>query len=335
MLAVIIAGSLWDPRYLRSHKGGVLGYSKHEAAIVESEHIGNNTRIEAFAHILAGATIGEDCTVSDHVFIENDVRVGNRVTIGSFVQVCDGVTLEDDVIVGANAAFTNERFPQNERGQGAVPRTVIQAGASIGTHATLLPGITVGAGAMVGAGAVVTRDVPRNSLVTGNPARIRGYTHAADIIAPETVVVDNLDAMVSRLKVRGVQFIKLPKHTDLRGSLTVTEFDTHLPFKPMRHFLVYNVPGKDVRGEHAHRTLHQFLVCINGSCNILVDDGQARNEIMLDNPTLGIHVQPMVWCVQYKFTPDAVLSVLASHHYDPKDYIRSYDEFLDLLKGRE
>jgi hypothetical protein len=127
----------------------------------------------------------------------------------------------------------------------------------------------------------------------------------------------------------------LPKHTDLRGSLAVAEFGTHLPFEPKRHFFVYNVPGKDVRGEHAHRTLHQFMVCVHGTCHILVDDGDSRNEIELNNPTLGIHVQPMVWCVQYKFTPDAVLSVLASDHYDSKDYIRSYDEFLDLLKGRE
>jgi len=150
-------------------------YFKHPQALVESTHIGPRTRIWAFAHVLPGAVIGEDCNICDHVFIENDVLVGNRVTIKCGVQLWDGVVLEDDVFVGPNATFTNDRFPRNRRPPPEFLKTIVRAGASIGANATLLPGIVVGPNAMVGAGAVVTSDVPANAIVVGNPARISGY----------------------------------------------------------------------------------------------------------------------------------------------------------------
>jgi UDP-2-acetamido-3-amino-2,3-dideoxy-glucuronate N-acetyltransferase len=95
------------------------------------------------------------------------------------------------------------------------------------------------------------------------------------------------------------------------------------------------VPSKNVRGEHAHRTLHELLVCVRGTCHIIVDDGHARQDIELSDPTIGLHIEPMVWGVQYKFTSDAVLSVFASDKYDANDYIRSYDEFLKLLRSKQ
>ncbi|HEX9924551.1 MAG TPA: FdtA/QdtA family cupin domain-containing protein, partial [Anaerolineae bacterium] len=86
--------------------------------------------------------------------------------------------------------------------------------------------------------------------------------------------------------------------------------------------------------EHAHRELHQFLVCIRGSCAVVLDDGQSRCEVALDRPTLGLHVPPMVWATQYKFSPDAVLLVLASDIYKADDYIRNYDEYLEIVSKR-
>ena len=151
------------------------GYFKHAAAIVESSSIGQGTRIWAFAHVLPGAVIGSDCNICDGVFVENDVRVGDRVTVKCGVQLWDGITLEDDVFVGPNATFTNDRFPRSKVRPEAFARTLVCAGASIGANATILPGLTIGAKAMVGAGAVVTRDVPANAIVLGNPATIRGY----------------------------------------------------------------------------------------------------------------------------------------------------------------
>ncbi len=93
-----------------------------------------------------------------------------------------------------------------------------------------------------------------------------------------------------------------------------------------------DVASKEIRGEHAHRSLEQFLVCVNGSCAVMVDDGQKRTEVALNRPNLALYLPPMVWGVQYKFTPDAVLLVLASDIYQAEDYIRSYEEFLKLVQ---
>lgn len=146
-------------------------FFQHSHAIVESKEIGSGTRIWAFTHILPGAKIGADCNVCDHVFIENDVIIGDRVTIKCGVQIWDGIRLEDDVMVGPNATFTNDLFPRSKQ-PFELKMTVVHQGASIGANATILCGIIIGEGAMVGAGSVVTKDVPAYTVVAGNPARI-------------------------------------------------------------------------------------------------------------------------------------------------------------------
>lgn len=143
----------------------------HSHALLESNQVGKNTRIWAFAHVLPDATIGADCNICDHVFIENDVVIGDRVTIKCGVQVWDGITLEDDVMVGPNATFTNDLYPRSKQ-PFELKRTTVKKGASIGANATILCGITIGENAMVGAGSVVLKDVPPNAVVVGNPARI-------------------------------------------------------------------------------------------------------------------------------------------------------------------
>jgi UDP-2-acetamido-3-amino-2,3-dideoxy-glucuronate N-acetyltransferase len=133
------------------------------------------------------------------------------------------------------------------------------------------------------------------------------------------------------LGVRGVKLYELPHFVDFRGSLSFAEYPGRLPFLPRRYFLTYEVPNREVRGEHAHRRCHQFLVCVSGNCSVIVDDGQHRAETVLDRPNLGIHIPPMVWAVEYKHSPQSVLMVLASDVYDPADYIRDYDLFLREL----
>lgn len=305
-----------------------MNFFRHDRAIVETDAVGENTRVWANVHILPGAKIGSDCNICDQVFIENDVVVGDRVTIKSGVQLWDGVRLEDDVFVGPNATFTNDKFPRSKLYPVEFQQTIVEKGASIGANATILSGIIIGRNAMVGAGAVVTKRVPPNAVVVGNPARITGYvsTRVQDT-GRGTSVVQSAPGMS---EIPGVGVIQLPVIPDMRGSLAFAEIERHVPFMPKRMFLVFDVPSREVRGEHAHRQLHQFLVCVAGSCAILLDDGTRREEYQLDSPGLGIYMPPMIWGVQYKYSPDAVLLVLASERYDPEDYIRDYDEFLKL-----
>jgi len=303
----------------------------HPQAICESKTIGAGTRVWAFAHVLAGAAVGSDCNICDHVFIENDVQIGDRVTIKSGVQLWDGLRIADDVFIGPNATFSNDKFPRSKQYQPRVAETHVGRGASIGSGAVIMPGLKIGALAMIGAGAVVTRDVPAKAIVSGNPARIVGYVDSKQSL-PATSPAPAADrAGVTPTSVRGVAIHRVTLVDDLRGRLIAGEFDKDLPFSPKRFFMVFEVPGKEVRGEHAHRRCHQFLVCLRGSVTVLVDDGAASEEIELREPNLGIYVPPMIWAVQYRYSADALLLVFASDHYDPDDYIRDYDEFLAAI----
>ena len=305
-------------------------YFVHQLGCCETDHVGKGTRIWAFAHVLPGARIGEDCNICDNVFIENDVVIGNRVTVKCGVQLWDGTTVEDDVFIGPNATFTNDRWPRSRQYLDRYPRTTLCRGASIGANATILPGLTIGQHAMVGAGAVVTRSVPPNAIVVGNPARISGYVNTSPS-RPHSPILDPDEPEqpgVETTDVKGVTLHRLPFIKDLRGNLSVGEFEHHVPFPVKRFFLVFDVPSAETRGEHAHHTCHQFLICVKGRCSIVGDDGVNRQEFVLQRPNIGLYLPPMVWGIQYKYSPDAVLLVFASELYDPDDYIRDYNEFL-------
>ena len=145
----------------------------HPLADVQTKQIGDGTRVWQFCVILERARIGRACNICAHVFIENNVVVGDCVTVKCGVQLWDGLTVEDDVFIGPNVTFTNDKYPRS-RNTGFVRRgTVIRKGASIGANATILPGVEIGEGAMVGAGAVVTKHVPAGMLAVGNPAVLR------------------------------------------------------------------------------------------------------------------------------------------------------------------
>jgi len=135
-------------------------------------------------------------------------------------------------------------------------------------------------------------------------------------------------------RVRGVRVHELPNHLDMRGNLSVGEFEKDLPFYPKRYFLVYGVTNERIRGEHAHRNCHQFLLCAHGACSVIADDGSYRQEFRLDHPYFGLYLPPMIWGIQYKFTRDAVLLVFASEHYDSEDYLRNYAEFRALANSQ-
>jgi len=240
--------------------------------------------------------------------------------------VWDGVTLEDDVFVGPNATFTNDPFPRSQRPPASYTRTRVRRGASIGANATILPGITIGSEAMIGAGAVVTRDVPARAIIIGNPGYVAGYMDCEEKAAPRNDPRAPANHQASPL-VGGAMLYHLPRITDHRGELSFAELNQSLPFPVSRYFLVFGVPSREIRGEHAHRTLHQYLVAVHGSCSVRLFDGERSEEIVLDRPECALHVPPMVWTTQYKYSPDAVLLVLASDIYREADYIRDFEEY--------
>lgn len=147
----------------------------HPLSDVKSQNIGKGTRIWQFSVVFSGAKIGENCNVCAHTLIEADVVIGDNVTIKSGVYIWDGTRIENDVFLGPNATLTNDFMPRSKKFPDEFIGVTLKQGCSIGANATLLPGITIGIGAMVGAGAVVAHDVPDNAVVIGNPAKIIRY----------------------------------------------------------------------------------------------------------------------------------------------------------------
>lgn len=145
----------------------------HPSAEVQTNDIGDNTTIWQNAIILKNAKIGENCNINSHTFIENDVVIGDNVTIKCGVYLWDGLRVESNVFIGPNATFINDKYPKSKLKPEKFEKTILMKGCSIGANATILSGITIGEVATVGAGSVVTKDVPNNVVVIGNPARIK------------------------------------------------------------------------------------------------------------------------------------------------------------------
>ena len=162
-----------------------MDYFIHSKALVETDQIGSGTRIWAFAHVMSDVTIGEECNIGDHAFVESGTNIGNGVTIKNNVLLWKGVHVSDYVFIGPNVVFTNDLRPRSPRmplmkeqllsEADWLVETIVEVGASIGANATVVAGITLGKYCMVGAGSVVTKDVPPYSLVVGNPARQVGF----------------------------------------------------------------------------------------------------------------------------------------------------------------
>lgn len=303
----------------------------HPSASCEASRVGAGSRISAFARVDPSAALGRECQVGESASIGDGVELGDRVRVGSGARLCGPVAVEADVVVGPNVALVGEAFP-GAAASGAGVR--VERGAVIGASATVLADVTIGQSAVVRPGSLVTRSVPPYAIVMGNPAQIVGYVESAQKTAGPVFRAAGSEAPgVFPTGVRGVTVHRFPVFQDMRGALSVGDFERQIPFLPRRYFMVFDVPGREVRGEHAHRSCHLFLLCPQGSYRVVADDGTNREEFVLDGPHLGVHLPPMVWGVQYRYSPDAVLLAFASDHYDPDDYIRDYAEFRRETSG--
>lgn len=216
---------------------------------------------------------------------------------------------------------------------------VIAECARLESHCVIGGGVTIGRGAVVRIGAVCLSDVPANAIVEGNPARVVGYLQSDSL--PERAESRMFDFQSCRnlerpaslsLDVGGSELYLMRRITDSRGSLTVGEVPSEVPFLPERYFVVFDVPSTELRGEHAHKQCQQFLICLHGSCRVLLDDGVDRCEVILDRPDMGVFMPEMIWGTQYRYSADAALLVFASRPYDAADYLRTYDDFIGELR---
>jgi dTDP-4-dehydrorhamnose 3,5-epimerase-like enzyme len=128
------------------------------------------------------------------------------------------------------------------------------------------------------------------------------------------------------------KIIELPKISDPRGNLSFIEGEKHVPFEIKRVYYLYDVPGGSDRGSHAHKTLHQFIVAMSGSFDVVLDDGNEKKRFHLNRSYYGLYLSPMMWRDLDNFSSGAVCMVLASAHYNEADYIRNYEEFLSAAK---
>lgn len=146
----------------------------HPLSDVQSKDIGENTNIWQFCVVLPKAKVGKNCNICSHCFIENDVVIGDNVTIKCGVQIWDGMRIEDNVFIGSNATFCNDRHPKSRNKDWVLEPIIVKKGAMIGANATILPGVTIGENAAIAAGAIITKDVPANTVMIGKPAKPKG-----------------------------------------------------------------------------------------------------------------------------------------------------------------
>lgn len=307
-----------------------MNYFKHEHALVETAFVGDRTHVWAFAHILPGARVGDDCNICDHTFIENDVIIGNRVTLKNGVQVWNGVTLEDDVFVGPNVTFTNVLRPRSRCYPDRFDRTVVRKGASIGANATVLANNEIGHNALIGAGTVVTKSVPPNAIVMGNPGRIKGFVGPDDKEELEPLAISS--GVKPTLTVTGVKSLPIRAGDAILSTGFSPLSLRDLPFNPKDWYLEFDASAHEVRGQYALPDSAQVLLCLTGRCSVVVDDGEARDELVLTSSDTGLYLPPMVWVTHYRFAPGTVLLTLLSGEVK-QQIVTRYDQFLAARSG--
>ncbi|RKS99979.1 FdtA/QdtA family cupin domain-containing protein [Flavobacterium sp. 123] len=137
--------------------------------------------------------------------------------------------------------------------------------------------------------------------------------------------------MKNKISVFGCNLLHLNKIGDRNGHITAINNEIEIPFGVKRIFYLYDIPGGESRGAHAHKECHQFLVAASGSFEVLLDDGITKRQVLLNRPDLGLHIPPGIWASEVNFSSGSICLVLASHLYSEDDYLRSYDEYLKYI----
>ena len=137
---------------------------------------------------------------------------------------------------------------------------------------------------------------------------------------------------MSLVKTTDCNIIWLPKIQNRSGNITPVHEFIEVPFPIKRVFYLYDIPGGESRGAHSHKECHQFLVAASGSFDVMVDDGKCKKVFTLNRPYFGLHIPPGIWAEEFNFSSGGICLVLASHNYNEKDYIRSYEDYLNEKK---
>ncbi|HTJ10952.1 MAG TPA: FdtA/QdtA family cupin domain-containing protein [Dinghuibacter sp.] len=138
--------------------------------------------------------------------------------------------------------------------------------------------------------------------------------------------------MDKRVTTYDCSIFDLPQIRNRAGNITPVHNRVEIPFSVRRVFYLYDIPGGESRGAHAHRECHQFLIAASGSFEVYMDDGKTKRIVQLNRPYVGLHVPPGIWASEINFSSGSICLVLASHKYDPADYIRDYEEYLTYIK---
>ena len=270
--------------------------------------------------VAKGAYVGPNCYLEGGISVESGAILKGGITLVGDIRVGRDSIIESGVCIAA---------PLPSR---ILESTVVTVGHNVhvGAGSVLLSGVTIGHHAWIEPGTVIMRNIPSYAIVGGNPAAISGYIGNSTCngeIALKVMPPSDITGVYKSL-VQGVTVHNFARISDLRGDLSIGEFERNVPFKPKRFFIVYDVPSAETRGEHVHMKCHQFLICVAGAVSVVVDDGENREEVLLDRPNVGLLIPAGIWGIQYKYSSNGTLLVFASEYYDASDYIRNYDEFL-------
>lgn len=294
----------------------------HDRAVCTPNQIGEGTFIRADVRISPSACIGQHCCIFEGVTVENDVVIGDRVIIKNQARIFECVVVGDDTFIG-NDVVIHGYLSGSEKPQ----QTKIGRNVYLGDGVEVQANVIIGDFAVIGAGVLVTKSVPDYAILSGASAQVLG-NKINPSVDPSLNHLEDHVVSARQTSVKGVTLHDIHKVEDERGKLSMGEFGRNIPFMVSRYFLVYAVPAEEVRGNHAHFKCHQFLIAVNGSISVVADDGVNREKFVLDRADKGLYLPPMTWGVQYEYSEDAVLLVLASDYYDNEDYIRNYDEFI-------